>query len=188
MGGTTVMTPTIVDEIFGLYESRGGERYSEAVTQAEHALQCARLVEAAGGDSALIVAALLHDVGHMLQKAGPDAAARGIDDIHEAIGAGWLAKHFGPAVSEPVRLHVAAKRYLCVVEPAYNAILSAASIRSLRLQGGPMSPAEAERFIAGEHHAAAVCLRRCDDAAKTPELPVPGFDHYRPHLAAVARH
>jgi phosphonate degradation associated HDIG domain protein len=186
MEGDTVMTPAIVDEIVALYAQKGGARYSEAVTQAEHALQCARLAEAAGGDSALIVAALLHDVGHMLQKVGPDAAARGIDDVHEAIGAGWLARHFGPAVSEPVRLHVAAKRYLCAVEPAYNAILSPASVRSLHLQGGPMSPAEAERFIAGDHHAAAIRLRRWDDEAKIPELSVPGFDHYRPHLSAVA--
>jgi [1-hydroxy-2-(trimethylamino)ethyl]phosphonate dioxygenase len=177
----------IVDEIVDLFVKKGGERYSEAVSQSEHALQSARLAEAAGGDSALIVAALLHDIGHMIAKAGPDAAVRGIDDVHEAIGAGWLARHFVPAVSEPVRLHVEAKRYLCAVEPAYNAILSPASVRSLALQGGPMSPAEAEAFAAADHNAAAICLRRWDDEAKVPGLPVPGFDHYRPHMEAVAR-
>jgi phosphonate degradation associated HDIG domain protein len=177
----------IVDEIVDLFAARGNERYSEAVSQTEYALQSARLAETAGGDSALIVAAMLHDIGHLLQKVGVDAAERGIDDVHEAIGAGWLARRFGPDVAEPVRLHVAAKRYLCAVEPRYNAILSPASVRSLALQGGPMSPAEAEAFAAGPHHTAALCLRRWDDEAKVPDLATPGFDHFRRHIEVVAR-
>jgi gamma-butyrobetaine dioxygenase len=177
----------IVDEIVALFEAKGGGRYSEAVSQTGHALQTARLAEAAGGDSALIVAALLHDIGHLLQKAGVDAAARGIDDRHEAIGAGWLARRFGPAVAEPVRLHVDAKRWLCAVEPAYFGTLSPASVRSLELQGGPMSPGEAAAFAERPHFTAAVRLRRWDEEAKVPGLPTPGFGHFRPHLDAAAR-
>jgi phosphonate degradation associated HDIG domain protein len=176
----------LVDRILAVFAGPGqGAYFGEAVTQAEHALQTAALAEAAAADPELVAAALLHDVGHLLHGLGEDAADRGIDDRHEEGGAAWLARHFGPAVADPVRLHVAAKRYLCAVEPDYLAALSLASQRSLELQGGPFTPDEAEAFRREPHWEDAVALRRWDDAAKVPGLAVPGLDHYRPVLNAV---
>src|SRR3954447_283289 len=110
----------VVGTLADLFETRGKAMYfGEAVTEAEHALQAAHLAEDDGADDALVSAALLHDVGHLLHHLGEDAADRGIDDRHEDVGRAWLAKWFGPAVAEPVRLHVAAKRYLCAVHPTY---------------------------------------------------------------------
>ena len=112
------------EDLRRVYAGRATRRYGlSAVSQLQHALQAAAQAEQAGEPAALIVAALLHDVGHMIHELGEDPAARGIDDRHEAIGADWLARHFGPAVAEPVRLHVPAKRYLCAVEGDYFAIL-----------------------------------------------------------------
>jgi phosphonate degradation associated HDIG domain protein len=179
---------TAVDQLFGLFRERGdGAYFGEAVTETEHALQAAALAEAAGSPPAVVAAALLHDVGHLMHDLGEDAADRGIDDRHEDRGAAWVGRHFGPAVADPVRLHVAAKRYLCAVEPGYAAALSPASRQSLELQGGPMTPAEVAGFEAEPHAAAAVAVRRWDDAAKVPGLPVPGLEHYRPLLGAVLR-
>src|SRR5262245_45593156 len=121
----------IIDRIITLFDEKGqGAYFGEAVTETEHALQCAHLAETSGAASELIAAALLHDVGHLLHGLGEDVAERGIDGRHEEGGAAWLRAHFGPAVVDPVRLHVQAKRYLCTVEPAYHAGLSAASRRS----------------------------------------------------------
>ncbi len=133
----------------------------------------------------LIAAALLHDVGHLLHGLPEDAAAHGIDGRHEQAGAAWLRRYFRPAVVDPVRLHVAAKRYLCAVEPDYHAGLSEASQGSLRLQGGPMNPDEVRRFEQEPWFRCAVALRRWDDAAKVPGLVVPGLDHYWPCMEAA---
>jgi len=168
----------IITEINRLFAEQGGNRYSEVVTQLEHALQCAQLAEDAGSEHALTVAALLHDIGHMLHKFGPDPAAKGIDDKHEAIGAGWLARAFSPAVTEPICLHVDAKRYLCTSDPNYFDTLSPASIRSLQLQGGPMSTAEAASFEQNPHFEAAVHLRRWDEAAKVADRRTLNYDHF----------
>lgn len=173
---------TTLAEIEDMFAARGNNRYSEAVTQREHALQAAQQAEDAESSSALITAALLHDIGHMLQRFGPEPAARGINDKHEDIGAGWLARYFGPDVVEPVRLHVDAKRYLCAVEPGYFATLSPASVRSLELQGGPMSPEEVQAFEGGDHFAAALALRRWDEGAKVSDAATPDFAHYREHI------
>jgi [1-hydroxy-2-(trimethylamino)ethyl]phosphonate dioxygenase len=161
--------------------------YGEEVSQTEHALQTAHRAVKAGPDDELVVAALLHDVGHLLRSLPEDAAHHGIDDAHEEIGAAWLEQHFGPAVSLPVRLHVPAKRYLCAVDPRYQASLSAASLLSLRLQGGPMLPDEVRLFEQGLHFEAAVALRRWDDAAKVPGLVVPGLEAYRGRLQAALK-
>jgi phosphonate degradation associated HDIG domain protein len=172
-----------VDAVFRLFAERGsGLYFGEAVTETEHALQTAHLAEAANAAPSLVAAALLHDVGHLLHNLGEDAADRGIDGRHEDIGAAWLAKHFGPAVADPVRLHVAAKRYLCAAEPGYLGGLSAASRRSLELQGGPFTSDEQAAFRAEPHWEPALALRRWDDAAKVPGLAVPGVEHYRPCL------
>jgi phosphonate degradation associated HDIG domain protein len=180
---------SLIDRVFALFGEKGRAAYlGEAVTQTEHALQCANLAEQAGADGALIAAALLHDVGHLLHGLLEDAAERGIDGRHEHAGADWLERHFGPAVVGPVRLHVAAKRYLCAVEPTYLASLSPASRLSLALQGGPMLVEEARAFEGQTEATAAVALRRWDDEAKVPGLAVPGLEHYLEHLdAALAR-
>src|SRR5215471_15796700 len=125
---------------------------------------------------------LLHDVGHMIHDLGEDPAGRGIDDVHEERGATWLAERFGAGVSEPVRMHVAAKRYLCAVESDYFGKLSPDSVRSLGLQGGPMSADEVEDFRRNPLHAEAVRLRRYDEAAKDPRASTPDFDHFLRHV------
>jgi [1-hydroxy-2-(trimethylamino)ethyl]phosphonate dioxygenase len=169
-----------IDRLNVLFATRGhAEYHGESVSQSEHALQTAALAEEERAPGALVVAALLHDVGHLLHNLPENAAEQGIDDRHEALGAAWLAKHFVPEVAEPVRLHVSAKRYLCAVDPDYLEGLSTASRLSLSLQGGPMDAGEAAEFAANPHHAAAVRLRIWDDRAKVPGLHVPGVEHYR---------
>jgi len=172
-------------QISALFAARGVLCYGEGVSQRAHALQAAALAERSGCDSAMVTAALLHDIGHLLDKRGEEAAARGIDTKHEVIGAGWLARHFGEPVCEPIRLHVAAKRYLCAVEPGYYERLSSASKLSISLQGGPMTEAEAAAFVAQPYAAEAVQLRRWDEAAKRPEAVTPGFEHFARHIQAA---
>jgi phosphonate degradation associated HDIG domain protein len=176
----------IVDEICDLFATKGHAAYiGEPVSQLEHALQSAYHALQAGADDELVVAALLHDVGHLITRLPEDCAEHGIDDRHEALGQAWLKQHSLPAVSEPVRLHVAAKRYLCATDSAYMQQLSAASQTSLKLQGGPFTPAEAAEFEANPHYREAVALRRWDDLAKVPDMQVPTLDHYRERLARV---
>jgi [1-hydroxy-2-(trimethylamino)ethyl]phosphonate dioxygenase len=169
----------LIEEIAGLFARRGREMYSgEPVTQTEHALQTALQAEQSGADAALITAAFLHDVGHLLHDLDEDCAEEGIDDKHEALGAEWLAQHFGFEVVEPVRLHVAAKRYLCAVDEEYNARLSDASRLSLRLQGGPFTEAQSRKFEQHPCFAAAIKLRRWDEEAKIPQLKTPPLEQY----------
>jgi phosphonate degradation associated HDIG domain protein len=182
MAGTSSRSAA-VDEVLKLFAERGDSNYGgEAVSQRTHALQAAHFARHAGADAALVVAALLHDIGHLLHHLPDDAPDRGVDDGHEALAAHWLAGRFGPEVVEPARLHVAAKRYLCAVEPGYYDALSEPSKTSLQLQGGPMSPGEAEDFLTLPYARPAVILRRCDDSAKVPELAVPGIEEYVPWL------
>jgi len=177
----------VVDEILTLFAARGHSGYGgEVVTQRERALQAAYFARQFRASPALVVAALLHDVGHLLHDLPDDAPEQGVDDLHEELAARWLAGRFGPEVVEPARLHVEAKRYLCAVEPGYYDALSEPSKISLRLQGGPMSPDEAERFRTSPHGEAAVTLRRCDDSAKVPDLAVPGIEEYVPWIERVA--
>jgi gamma-butyrobetaine dioxygenase len=177
---------TIVNEILGLFARRGAATYhGEAVSQTEHALQAAERAEREGAPDHIVVAALLHDVGHLLDGQDEDLAARGIDGGHEEAGCAWLARSFGPEVTEPIRLHVAAKRYLCAVDPSYLDGLSPASRLSLSLQGGPLSAQESAAFERNPAHGDAVRLRRWDDAAKVPGLEVPGLEHYRDRLVSA---
>jgi len=188
-----IMSP--VDAIAELFASEGAADYlGEPVTVAEHLLQAGALAEAAGAPPALVAAALLHDVGHLR---GADAAAgevqlsgralmTGTDNDHGRRGARWLSElRFPVSVSEPVRLHVAAKRYLCATEPDYFGRLSEASVYTLSVQGGPMNDAEARAFEAEPHAADAIAVRRWDDEAKDASAAVPGFDHYRSVLAGL---
>jgi phosphonate degradation associated HDIG domain protein len=165
--------------LYEMIEERGETLYGgEAVTQAQHALQCAQLAENEGASPALITAALLHDVGHLLEDDFDDAPAHDTDRHHEDLGDTFLARWFGPDVTEPVRLHVAAKRYLCAVEPDYLAGLSPASRHSLMLQGGPMNDAEVAEFEAGPHAEDAVRLRRWDDLGKDPSMQTATLAHF----------
>jgi phosphonate degradation associated HDIG domain protein len=175
-----------VDLILVLFHEFGDTAYlGEPVSQTEHALQAAWAAEQAGAEPALIAAALLHDIGHLLHVLPEDCAEAGLDDTHEARGAQFLAPCFGPEVVEPIRLHVPAKRYLCSAEPGYLDQLSEASQRSLRLQGGPFTRTEAEAFLRHPHAQSAVALRRWDEEAKIAGLPTPPLDHFRPYLEAV---
>jgi len=177
----------VVDEIFDLFARRGGEAYfGEPVSQLEHALQTAWQAEQANAPDTLVIAALLHDIGHVLHKLPENIADQGIDAKHERIGGGWLAKHFSPAVAEPVKLHVAAKRYLCAVDAAYQARLSPASIQSLALQGGVMNAEAIHNFGQNGFYRDAVLLRRWDDEAKIIGLAVPPLEHYRAMIALLA--
>ena len=181
-----------VDAIAELFGSAGARDYlGEPVTVAAHLLQAGAIAEADGAPPALVAAALLHDVGHLrgadvavAEVSGRDLMA-GRDNRHGARGAAWLARWFPPAVTEPVRLHVAAKRYLCAVEPSYLGLLSEASVYTLSVQGGPMSAAEAREFESSPYAAGAVRVRRWDDQAKDPAAVVPGFGHYRPLLGEL---
>jgi [1-hydroxy-2-(trimethylamino)ethyl]phosphonate dioxygenase len=180
---------TVTDEIFELFKKRGNDAYfGEDVSQEEHALQAAWLAEKSQAPPALVVAALLHDVGHLIHGLPEDIADQGIDGLHQAAGAAWLAKHFGPEVTEPVRLHVDAKRYLCHADATYRALLSASSQQSLALQGGPCSEEEAKTLAANPYFKGAVMLRRWDDAAKVPGLEVPKLDHYRKLIDSALVH
>jgi phosphonate degradation associated HDIG domain protein len=156
----------------------------EAVSQLAHGLQCATLAATAGSSPTLIAAALLHDIGHLVHTLGEDAAEQGIDDRHEYRAIPILKNLFGPAVAEPVRLHVNAKRYLCAVDRHYWTSLSPASQTSLELQGGIYTPAEAEDFITQPFAEEAVKLRQWDDLAKDPDCETPGLEHFIPMLEA----
>jgi phosphonate degradation associated HDIG domain protein len=177
----------IVDRLLGLFTARGNRQYGgERVSQCEHALQCAFLAEQEGVAGTVVVAALLHDIGHMLYEAGERPALRGIDDRHEELGAEYLLGVFGLAVAEPVRLHVAAKRYLCATDPGYFGCLSAASVHSLELQGGAFNAAEVTAFRSISFAEEAVRIRLWDDAAKSPGRATPPLEHYRATLLAAS--
>ena len=180
------MSETLRQELLDIFVGRATRRYGlSEINQLQHALQSADRAEREGCSPATVLACLLHDVGHMIHQLGEDPASRGIDDVHEELGAKWLAERFGPEVSEPVRLHVAAKRYLVTVEQDYFAKLAPDSVRSLELQGGLMSAGELDTFRANPWHAEAVRLRRYDEAAKDPRATTPDFDHFLRHVAAV---
>lgn len=172
-------------EITDLFTRFGGLHYGEDVTQMEHALQAAHHAKLDDAPPALVAAALLHDIGHLMQKIGEDAADRGVDTRHEQIGAGYLARAFPAEVTEPIRLHVAAKRYRVAVDPAYAARLSQASQQSLVLQGGPMSSDEIKVFLAAPYAEAAQKLRGYDEAGKDLEAEVAGFETYRDLLRGL---
>ena len=183
------MDPELVAMIGTIIEGKGHRLYGlSAINQRAHALQAAWLAEQAGCDAAQITACLLHDIGHMVHDLGEDPAKDGIDDKHEELGHAWLARcWFGPDVTEPVRLHVAAKRYLCAAEPDYFSKLSRDSVRSLALQGGPMSASELATYRANPHAEAATTLRRFDEMAKVKGLATPPVAHFLPHVAACEK-
>lgn len=178
--------PNMVEYILQMFQQRGDAAYvGEPVSQTEHALQTAWAAEKENAGSALIAAALLHDIGHLLHDLGEDCAQDGVDDTHEARAAHLLRDCFGPEVTEPIRLHVAAKRFLCATEPGYFERLSEASVVSLKLQGGPFSPEEVQDFRRNRYAESAVALRRWDEEAKIQGLHTPDLEHFRPYLEAA---
>jgi phosphonate degradation associated HDIG domain protein len=180
------MDDEIVSDIRQLFERNGGSLYGgEDVTQLEHALQAAMLAEAEGADAPLIVAALLHDIGHLLHDLPDDAPDDGVDDVHELLAYNWLRGHFGPEVTEPVRMHVDAKRYLCAAEQGYLASLSAASQQSLELQGGTFTAEEAREFEHRPYFENGLRLRRWDDLAKVVGLETPSLNHFLSYIREI---
>lgn len=174
------MVSVIVDRIFATLEQEGGAMYgAETVTQLQHALQCASHAKQSGADAELITAALLHDYGHLINRDDALAAAAGKDQFHEDVAADHLAEWFPPEVTEPIRLHVPAKRYLCAVDNEYFATLSPASVQSLAVQGGVFSTEEAAAFAANTHAEAATKLRRWDDWAKDPNAAAEPLETFR---------
>jgi phosphonate degradation associated HDIG domain protein len=177
----------IIERIADLFARRGAEAYlGEPVTVAEHMLQTAALAQAEAAPDALIAAALLHDIGHLTGELGEYSPQDTVDRRHDTAGAKFLEGLFPPAVTECVRLHVAAKRYLCATDKTYCGKLSEASQHSLSLQGGPMTEAEIVRFSGLEFHREAVRLRLWDDSGKAPAAPTMTFDDYRPLLQRLA--
>jgi phosphonate degradation associated HDIG domain protein len=170
---------TLIDRIEALFAAHGTTAYDrarmESVSALEHALQCAQLAEWAGADAPLVAAALLHDLGSFIDADGEDDA---IDNSHELRALPLLTEAFAAAVTEPVRLHVQAKRYLVADDPGYAATLSSASVHSLALQGGPMSADERRLFEALPFAPQALQLRRWDDAAKQPGKKTPPLAYY----------
>lgn len=178
----------ILDEVNRMLTLGSERRYGgEAVSQLEHALQCAALAEAAAKSPELITACLLHDIGHMLRYLNEGAPQKGMDDKHEDLGAKYLSASFGPAVVEAVRLHVNAKRYLCQVDKAYWASLSPISKYSLELQGGIFSEEEAAAFIEQPYAQDAVQLRIWDDQAKIQGLATPDLGHFEKYVQESMR-
>ena len=175
----------VIEQIIGLYQAKGGREYEgEGITQLEHALQSAHLAEQAGAAPALVCAALLHDIGHLLNDRGETPTLRGIDDLHQYVALPFLRPHFPEAVLGPIRLHVDAKRYLCATRPEYYERLSEDSKRSLALQGGVFSAEEAGRFISQPYAQEAVSVRLWDDAAKVPGAQTPDLAHFEAALRA----
>lgn len=183
--GNAVPKKDPIEIIFGHFKKRGAEGYyGEAVTQQEHAIQTAMQGEAEGAPEPLIIAGLLHDIGHLLHNLGEDIAEQGIDTQHEVMGASYLKQWFGPAVTEPIKLHVPAKRAMCL-DKAYMEKLSDASKLSLKLQGGPFTKEEADNFMKNPYAKDAIRLRHWDDEAKRTDLVMPPLEHYRDMMRRV---
>jgi phosphonate degradation associated HDIG domain protein len=181
------MGASFIDEIFQAFAARGGDFYGENITQLEHALQCALLARQEAAGDYLVAAALLHDFGHLFEGRGDAAEQERRDARHEVHGARMLRRWFGPEVTGPIALHVAAKRYLCAAEPGYEEALSPASRLSLSLQGGRFTRVQCRHFEARTFAGAAIRLRRWDDAGKAPDLKTPGLNDYRAVLQRAAK-
>jgi len=178
----------IVDYIADVFSRRGAESYlGEKVSMAQHMLQSAQEAELSQADPDLIVAALLHDIGHYTNEIPDTVLMKGTDNYHEEAGANFLADYFPPSVTEPVRRHVATKRYLCATDPEYFSRLSEASVYTLKVQGGPMSPDEVAEFEKSPHLDSCIKVRVWDDAGKDPDKTYPEFSYYRDLVQSLVR-
>jgi len=178
---------TVSDEVFAIFRGRGTSSYlGERVSMIEHALQAACFARHAKVSDSLVVAALLHDIGHLVEEVPDNIEEWATDARHEAIGSHWLSRRLRAEVCEPVRLHVAAKRYLCATDETYLAQLSPASVVTLKLQGGPMSAQEVAEFKQERFFEEAVRVRRWDDQGKVAGLMTPGLGDYRALIDSLA--
>ncbi|MCV6610991.1 MAG: HD domain-containing protein [Amphritea sp.] len=171
----------ILKQIEEIYSSMGHNQYGEGITQTEHGVQCARLAQEEGERSDMVVAALLHDIGHLVEEISSEHG----NFKHDKVGAEYLAPYFPPGVTEPIRLHAQAKRYLCTVESGYIDSLSEASKYSLEHQGGLMSEDEVTAFRAEPFYQQAIKLRRWDDEGKDPELTATPFSDFKEDLESA---
>ena len=188
MSAAELSRDNVVAFIADIFKRRGAESYlGEAVSMSEHMLQGAVLAEQEGASDELVAAALLHDIGHYTSEFGTLSLGDERDNYHEEAGAKVLEHFFPPVIVECVRLHVAAKRYLCATDTSYYGKLSDASKHTLSLQGGPMSKQEAAEFERNRFYKEAVRVRLWDDGGKQPGMKTPGFDHYMPLLERVVR-
>jgi len=179
---------SLAADILAMYGARGSEAYfGERVSMAEHGLQAAHFAQVQGAPETLVVAALLHDIGHLLESVPDEIEEWTRDARHEESGARWLAQHFDAAICEPVRLHVPAKRYLCAIDAGYFARLSSASVHTLKLQGGPMSQHEVARFESEPFWQDAIRVRHWDDQGKVAGLQTPPLHAYATLIERLAR-
>lgn len=183
-----ISNDNIVDFIIDLFHRRGSEEYmGESVSMAEHMTQTAACARADGANESLIAAALLHDIGHFVGDFPIDALENGIDNCHENAGADFLKAYFPTSVTDPICWHVAAKKYLCAKDKNYFQSLSAASVQSLQVQGGPMNESEVKQFESLEHYKEAVQLRRYDDDGKVVGLNIEPVENYRNLLNSLCK-
>jgi phosphonate degradation associated HDIG domain protein len=182
---------SLAAQIIAIYDARGaGAYFGERVSMTEHGLQAAHFAQAERAPEPLILAALLHDIGHLLEEVPEALEDWRTDARHEEVGARWLTRHFPAEVAAAVRLHVPAKRYLCATDPGYFAMLSPASVHTLALQGGPMRAEEIAQFEREPHHLEAIRVRRWDDQGKVAGLKTAAFADYAAmfeRLAVVPR-
>jgi len=186
MQNKTLDRHSIVDFILDLFARRGNDEYmGEAVSMAQHMEQTAACAVADGATNDLVIAALLHDIGHFVGDFPIDALESGNDNLHELAGAKFLETCYPASVTEPIRLHVAAKKYLCALDEQYFAQLSAASVQSLQVQGGPMSEAEIETFESSPYHQAAIKLRHYDEEGKVAGVDIKSAQSYQNMLQSL---
>ena len=175
------------EQVQALFLSGGSEEYlGEDVKLVEHMLQCADLARQQSAPPELVVAALLHDIGHLLVEDAAAAHEASVDAHHDDIGARWVAKLFPPSVSDPVKLHVEAKRYLVSTDPAYASRLSEASRKTLAMQGGALNQEEIDTFLALPGARDSILLRLWDDAAKIRGKQTPPLESYRSDIEKLA--
>ena len=180
------MSAPALADIVTLFDRYGAQRYDEELMQRSHAEQTAAHALASGASDPLVAAALLHDIGHLLELAERDGPRdRTTDQRHEARGAAWLATLFPPSVTAPIALHVRAKRYRVTVDPSYTDVLSAGSVASLERQGGELTADEVQAFESNPGWEDAVALRGWDDQAKDLTITVPPFTSYLPLLESL---
>ncbi|HEY6484452.1 MAG TPA: HD domain-containing protein [Steroidobacteraceae bacterium] len=181
------MQMSMADEVFAIFARRGaGAYFGERVSMTEHALQAAHFAQLQSAPAWLVLAALLHDIGHLVVEVPADIGDWKTDGHHEEIGSRWLERRFSPEIARTVRLHVPAKRYLCATDPDYSARLSPASVITLKLQGGPMSAAGVTQFETEPFYREAVRLRHWDDQGKVAGLRTPSLQQHRDLIEALA--
>tara|TARA_Y100000758_G_scaffold250977_1_gene187301 strand:- start:637 stop:1200 length:564 start_codon:yes stop_codon:yes gene_type:complete len=186
---TNLNSHNIVNYIEDIFDRRGAESYlGEDVTMSQHMLQAAQCAEKSGADGSLIVAALLHDIGHYKNEIPETALAKGKNNYHEEAGANFLEDYFPISVIEPIRQHVAAKRYLCAVKSDYFDRLSPASVHTLNLQGGPMNQEEVKEFEKNDYLEQCINLRYWDEDAKDPDRVCPSFASYRALIESLVKY